>query len=233
MDSAKHWRAADHEYDSTLVDLVKRYPDADILELGGGRRPSLALSELPEGVRSYTVNDVSEAELALAPAGYKTACFDVAGDASAFAGRYDVVFSRFLAEHVADGYALHRNVWQVLKDGGVAFHLIPTLYASPFVINRLLPEATAYKLLTSLFPSRKSKLPKFPAYYSYCRGDTAKMREMFGAIGYRKVEIRNFYGHLYYKKLPGLREIEGFLSDLAARNDWSWYASYAYIEAYK
>ena len=165
MDAAKNWTASRDDYYPTLVELVARYPQADILELGGGRRPSFALTEMPPTVRSYTVNDVSESELSLTPAEYAKACFDVAGDASAFAGRYDVVFSRFLAEHVADGYALHRNVWQVLREGGVSFHLIPTLFASPFVVNTLLPEATARKLLTALFPSRKSIAPKFPAFY--------------------------------------------------------------------
>ena len=233
IDPAQTWRASREDYFPTLVALIDQHPNADILELGGGRRPSFSLNELPASIGSYTVNDVSEAELALAPADYGKACFDVAGDASAFAGRYDVVFSRFLAEHVSDGYAMHRNVWQVLKDGGVAFHLIPTLFASPYVVNRMLPEAAGRKILGTLFPYRKDKSPKFPAYYSYCQGDTSKMRAMFERIGYSKVEIRNFYGHYYYDKVPGLRELENAFSALAARNGWSWYSSYAYILAWK
>ena len=59
------------------------------------------------------------------------------------------------------------------------------------------------------------------------------MRTMFEKIGYRKVEIRNFYGHYYYDKVPVLRQLEELASGVAARNDWSWYASYAFITAYK
>jgi len=232
MAKDKTWLEAMQGYDDTLRSLVGRYPNADILELGGGRRPSFHLSEMPSNLKSYTVNDISEAELSLLPDGYEKACFDVAGDASAFEGRYDVVFSRFLGEHVKDGRAMHRNVHQVLKPGGVAFHLIPTLYALPFVINRLLPERIGQKVL-DIFSSRRDISPKFPAYYSQCYGDTPAMRRLFKRIGYERVEIRNFYGHFYYEEIPGLRDLEKWFSELAARYQWSAISSYAYIFAYK
>lgn len=232
MADRNSWLDAMHGYDDNLRSLVGRYPDADILELGGGRRPSFRLADMPANLRSYTVNDISEAELSLVPDGYDKACFDVAGDASAFEGRYDVVFSRFLAEHVKDGRAMHRNVYKVLKPGGVAFHLIPTLYALPFVINRLLPERIGQKVLDVLSPRREIS-PKFPAYYSQCYGDSRTMRRLFKDIGYERVEIRNFYGHFYYETIPGLRDIEAWFSKLAGRRQWSAVSSYAYIFAFK
>jgi SAM-dependent methyltransferase len=232
VSAGRNWLDALRGYEETLRSIVSQYPHADLLELGGGRWPAFRLSQFPDTLSSYTVNDVSEEELALLPEGYDKACFDVTGDASAFQGRYDVVFSRFLAEHVRDGRAMHRNVYQVLKPGGVAFHLIPTLYALPFVVNRLVPERLGQKLLSTFTPSRDIS-PKFPAYYSYCHGDTPAMRRMFNDIGYSHVEIRNFYGHVYYEKIPGLREIAHWFSNLAARRRWSWCSSYAYLVAYK
>lgn len=232
MAEGKTWLDAMHGYDDMLRSLVAQYPNADILELGGGRRPSFHLSEMPSNLKSYTVNDISESELALLPDGYDKACFDVSGDASAFEGRYDVVFSRFLAEHVRDGRAMHRNVHTVLKPGGVAFHLIPTLYALPFVINRLLPERIGQKLL-DIFSSRRDISPKFPAYYSQCYGDIPAMRRLFKNIGYERFEIRNFYGHFYYEEIPGLRDLEKWFSELAAEREWSVVSTYAYIFAYK
>lgn len=232
LPSRTSWLDAMHGYDDTLRSIISRYPKADVLELGGGRWPSFPLSELPNNLRSYTVNDVSEHELSLVPEGYDKACFDVSGDASAFEGRYDVVFSRFLAEHVRDGKAMHRNVHQVLKPGGVAFHLIPTLYALPFVINRLLPEQVGQKVL-DIFSPRREISPKFPAYYSQCHGDTPSMRRMFHEIGYDRVEIQNFYGHFYYERIPGLRNLEKWFAGLASKKQWSSVSSYAYIFAYK
>lgn len=233
IESSKLWSTALEDYPEALRAIVANYEGGDILELGGGRRPSFSLDDMPVRLNSYTVNDISAEELAVAPPEYRKACFDVSGDVSNFEGMYDVVFSRFLAEHVRDGYAMHRNVYSVLKNGGVAFHLIPTMWASPFVVNQLLPETLGRQILTTFFPIRKTVSPKFPAHYSMCRGNTHKMREMFREIGYANVEIKEFYGHYYYDKLPGLKQLDNFASALAARNGWSWYTSFAYIIARK
>ena len=232
IEPTKAWDTGMMGYGDELKRIVAAYPSADILELGAGRWPSFPLDEMPRSVQSYTVNDISEHELSLLPEGYKKACFDVSGDAGAFRDTYDVVFSRFLAEHVPDGEAMHRNVYQVLREGGVAFHLIPTLYALPFVINKLLPERLTFALLKRLSP-RRSISPKFPAYYSACYGNPERMKRMLGKIGYRHVEVRTFYGHFYYEKIPGLKQAHERFSALAARRNWSTLASYAYIRAQK
>lgn len=232
MQVEKSWETGMLGYGDALKAIVASYSDAGILELGAGRRPSFTLEEMPSTIRSYTVNDISADELALLPAGYDEACFDVSGDASNFRDQYDVVFSRFLAEHVADGEAMHRNVYQVLRDGGAAFHLIPTLYAVPFVINKLLPERLTSWVL-KVFAPRRAINPKFPAYYSMCYGDPAKMVRKLSEIGFSKVEVRNFYGHFYYEKIPVLRGVHRWFSALAARREWTALSTYAYIKAYK
>jgi SAM-dependent methyltransferase len=232
MEVEKSWETGMLGYGDVLKGIVGSYPEAGILELGAGRRPSFTLEEMPSSIRSYTVNDISAEELSLLPDGYDEACFDVSGDASNFRDKYDVVFSRFLAEHVADGEAMHRNVYQVLRDGGTAFHLIPTLYAVPFVINKFLPERLTSWVLAKFAP-RRAINPKFPAYYSYCYGNPDWMARKLTEIGYRKVEVRNFYGHFYYEKIPVLRGVHRWFSDLAARREWTSLSSYAYIKAYK
>jgi SAM-dependent methyltransferase len=219
-------------YGDELKDLVSRYPAARILELGAGRWPSFRLAEMPSSIESYTVNDISAEELARLPSGYQKACFDVCGDTTDFRDSYDVVFSRFLAEHVPDGVAMHRNVYKVLRPGGVAFHLIPTLYALPFVLNKLAPERLTAWLLKYLSPRRVIS-PKFPAHYSACYGSPRRMTAILREIGYERVEIRTFYGHFYYEKIPVLRSLHRRLSTLAAKRNWHLLGSYAYITAYK
>jgi SAM-dependent methyltransferase len=230
--TANDWEAAMHGYADELKALVASYPAARILELGAGRWPSFKIAEMPRTVKSYTVNDISPDELALLPAGYDKACFDVSGDASNFSDTYDVVFSRFLAEHVRDGVAMHRNVFRVLKGGGVAFHLIPTLYALPFVLNKLAPERLTTPLLKWLSP-RRAISPKFPAYYSACFGNPKTMTEMLSGVGYKRIEIRPFFGHFYYEKIPLLSAVHRRFSALAARRNWNHLSSYAYVVAYK
>jgi SAM-dependent methyltransferase len=232
METAKSWETGMLGYGDELKAIVAVHPEAALLELGAGRRPSFTFAEMPSTVRTYTVNDISADELALLPEGYDQACFDVSGDASNFSDHYDVVFSRFLAEHVADGEAMHRNVYQVLREGGVAFHLIPTLYAVPFVINKFLPERLTSWVLAKFAP-RRAINPKFPAYYSMCYGDPKKMIRKLAEIGYSKVEIRNFYGHFYYERIPVLRGVHRWFSALAARREWTRLSSYAYIKASK
>jgi SAM-dependent methyltransferase len=232
MSFEKNWETGMLGYGDALKAIVAAHPEAKILELGAGRRPSFTIAEMPSTVKTYTVNDISPDELALLPQDYDRACFDVSGDASNFSDRYDVVFSRFLAEHVADGEAMHRNVYQVLRDGGTAFHLIPTLYAVPFVINKYLPERLTSWVLAKFAP-RRAINPKFPAYYSMCYGNPDKMARKLAQIGYSKIEVRNFYGHFYYERIPVLRSVHRWFSALAARNDWTQLSSYAYIKADK
>ncbi|QIG79554.1 class I SAM-dependent methyltransferase [Stakelama tenebrarum] len=227
------YRAAFGEYAGTLRQLVSQYPDARVLELGGGRKPSFALNEMPDNIASYTVNDISADELAMAGEEYDKACFDVIGDVSGFEGQFDVIFSRTLIEHVRDGVMMHRNIHRLLKPGGVAFHMAPTLYSPPFVVNKLLPETLSEKILYALTPHRQQKKSKFPAYYSWCLGNRDKMTRMLTAAGFSKVNIRTFYGHGYFDKVPIARELDNAVSMLAAKRDWSPLGSYAHITTYR
>jgi SAM-dependent methyltransferase len=226
----RSWQTGMLGYGNTLKGLISTYSSAKILELGAGRRPSFALGEMPANVQSYTVNDIDPGELALLPPGYDMACFDVSGDASNFSDKYDVVFSQFLGEHVPDGQAMHRNVYDLLRPGGTAFHLIPTLYALPFVANKLMPETLTTKLVNMAVERTH---PKFPAHYSMCYGVRSRMENMFHEIGYKDVEIRNFYGHFYYDKIPVLKHAHNAFSRIAARRNWTALGTYAYLIARK
>ena len=230
---AKHYETAFKSYLPRLAELIANFDSPRILELGGGRRPSYRLDDLPSNVSSYTVNDIDPEELALVPSEYKTAAFDVTSDAHQFAGEFDVVFSRTLMEHVSDGEAMHRNVLSLLKPGGVAFHMCPTLYAPPFVLNLLLPERMSRAVLFAFRPWRRTEKPKFPAYYSWCYGDEKKMAKMLCGIGYSEAKISTFYGHGYFEPIPILREIDSAFSAMAARNDWTTFASFAHVTARK
>ncbi len=232
IEPTKAWDTSMLNYGNVLKSIVGSYEGADILELGAGRRPSFTLEEMPKSIGSYTVNDISEDELALLPPGYRKARFDVSGDASNFGDSYDVVFSRFLAEHVPDGAAMHRNVFSVLKQGGTAFHLIPTLYAIPFVVNKYMPEQLSSWVLKTFAP-RRSINPKVPAPYSACYSNPKIMTDMLKGIGYSKVDFQNFYGHFYYEKLPVIKGLHERFSALAASRDWHVFGTYAYIIARK
>ena len=216
-----------------VVILCEKNKEVRILEIGGGRSPLFKISDLPANVVSYTVNDIEQSELDLAPKGYELACFDACGDVSAYAGKFDIIFSKMLAEHVPDGQKFHTNNLSMLKEGGVALHFFPKLYALPFSVNYLLPETLSRRLLFLFFKDREFIVPKFPAKYSWCRGTVKTVGRRISNLGYAQVRVIPFYGHSYYKKIPVVRSIEKLFRKFARNIGLSICAPYVYVFATK
>lgn len=208
-----------HGYAEYIEDLITRSHSRRVLELGGGANPTLPLEFVERNGIEYTVLDISPGELAKAPDGYKKICCDIGSDHMDFGGiegGYDLIFSKMLAEHVRNGEQMHRNVFRLLADGGRAVHYFPTLYAPPFVLNRLIPETLADSLLQWLEPGREKEgnKGKFPAYYSWCRGPTKRQLERFQGLGYGVEEYIGFFGHnTYYRKIPVVRTMHRMFSE--------------------
>lgn len=217
-------------YKAEVVRLINSKPRPDMIEIGAGRNPLFSDTELPENVGSYTIGDISRKELDRAPGSWKKCCFDVCGDISSVPARFDLAFTQMLAEHVPDGHRFHSNVFSLLKPGGIAFHFMPTLYSPPFVINKLLPEFLSEGLLRAFFGNRTDDgIPKFPARYSMCYGNSPRLKRRFLSVGYADVDIRTFYGHNYFSKIPIVRELDSGLTRLAYKRSLTQFGSYAYV----
>ena len=91
---------------STRVrELIAEYGHHDICDIGGGR--TLWPKEVAELRSKLTLIDVSADELELAPEGHRTLCMDVTAPLDpANRERFDLIFSKFVAEHVPDGPAM-------------------------------------------------------------------------------------------------------------------------------
>ena len=197
-------------YDQRLREAIRSGGFKRIIEVGGGANPSFPREEVAALGLEYTLLDISAEELAKAPAGYHKLCLDIAAPNPGLEqGGYDFAFSRMLAEHVRDGEQLHRNVARLLRAGGQAMHFFPTMWAPPFVANRLLPERAADKLLSWLTPSRdRFRQAKFPAYYNWCRGPSRKQIRRFESLGYSVQAYDGYFGHVqYYQHVPLLRSL--------------------------
>jgi SAM-dependent methyltransferase len=177
-----------------------------------------------------TVNDIDARELSLAPAQFNRAQFDIAGDVDpSWEGRFDLIISRMVFEHVRDAPRAWANVRTLLAPDGVALAFHPTLYAPPFVMNWLLPESVTARVLRFFFPDRHDDdYPKFPARYEMCFSNPAKVAPTLARCGFSQVLIAPFWGHRYFRHFPGLRESEAALQRLAERRDWRLLSSYAY-----
>jgi len=204
-----------------------------LLEVGGGRGPLLTPSEAEQAGVALTVNDIDAGELALAPGAFQTAQFNVAGDFDPkLAGRFDLIVSREVFEHVRDAPRAWSNVCALLAPGGVGLAFHPTLYAPPFVINWLAPEALTAPILRFFFSDRnQGDYPKFPARYELCFGDPSRVEPTLRRCGFSSVLVAPFWGHRYFRHIPGLRELDAAIGDLAERRDWRLMTSYAYTIA--
>jgi SAM-dependent methyltransferase len=220
------------DFNAFVEAWLERTGSVQVADLGGGANPLLS----PEFVRrnglEYTVIDVAQAELDKGPREFRKLRADLAAREFAWDGeqpQFDLVFSRMLAEHVPSGERFHRNVRQLLAPGGVAVHCFPTLYALPFVLNRLASERLSDWLLRWLQPRDRFQYGKFRAYYSWCRGPSRRQLRRFAGVGYEVLEYRGYFGHPYFEAFPALDRLERrFAARLLARPR-AWLTSYAFV----
>jgi hypothetical protein len=134
-----------------------------------------------------------------------------------------------LAEHVPDAHRFHRNVYEILRPGGVAFHFFPTLYALPLLANRLIPERASVAALRVFSPRDPVKEGKFPAYYRWCRGPNTTLMRRFEELGYEVEEYDGFFGHDYYDRIPIVRSLHRWMTQFLVRYPVRWLTCVAYL----
>ena len=199
---------------ASIEKAILRHGGKRILEVGAGANPTFAKEFLDKHGLQYTALDISPSELDKAPDCYHKVVADICAEHLDIGQKFDFVFSRMLAEHVPNGEVFHRNVFHLLAPGGVAFHFFPTMWAPPFVLNRILPEQVAEAILHTIQPGRakEGKHAKFPAYYSWCRGPMTSQIERLEGLGYRIQSYEAFYGHRgYYAKFPPVQRVHDAL----------------------
>jgi hypothetical protein len=202
-----------------------------VCDVGGGSRPILS----PDGVHKrgldYVVFDESAGDLQKSQDRYAVFAGDVLDPAAIAAlaaehGPFDALFSRWTAEHVRRGGDFHAHLYSLLRPGGTAVHLFPTLYALPFAVNRALSENYARRLLMRTWPSRRVK---FPAYYSWCRGPTKRQLRRLEETGFVIERYVGFFGHGLYAPLPPLDRAHRLLTRALLRRPVPALTSFALV----
>lgn len=201
-----------------------------VLDIGGGANPALSSEFVLANKLEYTILDISEAELQKAPIYYRKLIQDIAAKELPALGEFDFVFTKMVAEHIKDGSQLHKNIHSILRNGGLAVHFFPTLYALPFVINKVMPGKLT-SLLLDIFARRDEyQYSKFPAYYSWCTGPTAASLRRLKKIGYEIVEYKGLYGHEgYYRRIPPILKLHRLISEYLLRHPNPHFTSYAFV----
>lgn len=186
--------------DRVLPALLK--PGLRCLDVGGGKEPAIPLPTKKDLGLHIVGLDISETELAQAPIG----SYDeiIVGDVATvrIPGKYDLVFSRAVLEHVLDTRAAIANLAGVLVRGGIMAHFMPCGNAPFAVLNRWLGNPRARRLLFGIFPETQ-KGSGFPAYYRDCTPTRlARICREYGLqidkiVPYYNSDYTSFFAPLY------------------------------------
>jgi SAM-dependent methyltransferase len=142
-------------------------PGARVLDVGPGRYPVVSAEERPDGLH-YVGLDVSRDELGRAPKGSydEIAIADATVRVPAFEGRFDLVLSRWVLEHVRPIDAALENFRSYLRPGGMMVAYLAGGRSFGSVANRLLGRRMATAVLSRF--TYRSPDSVFPAEYDRC-----------------------------------------------------------------
>lgn len=226
-DLADLWQS----YPDMLVQLARDNGVADVAELGAGAKPLVSDSDKWGFVNRRVAIDISPEELAKAGTEVETQVADLCQPILTGHNAYDLVFSTTLCEHLPDPRTFHENCFKLLRPGGLSVHFFPTLFAFPFVINKLIPERASHAVLNKIHRVRleHGKYGKFPAYYRWTTGPTPRAIKRFEGVGFEVVEFRGAFGHHYYYQIPPLHKLELAKSKFLLRHPAPGLTSYAIV----
>lgn len=203
------------------VHALLRAGSVRICDVGGGANPVIALDDVERLGLDYAILDASTDELAKSLPGYRALVGDI-NDRDAVArltaefGRFDLVISRWTAEHVPQGRGFHQHIHRLLRPGGSAVHLFPTLYSPVFLANRVLPHSLCALVVPYLDRSGRERggtHEVFPPYYSWCRGPTRRQLSRLASVGFAVRRYIGFFGHPYYARLKPINALHEKLSE--------------------
>lgn len=189
-------------------------PGIAILDLGSGRNPTIASDERPDGT-TYVGLDLSAVELVAAPAGAydEHAIADIATLQDQLVGRFDLIVSWQVLEHVRDLGAAMVCVRAYLKPGGTFVAMLSGSRSAFALINRVLPFHVAEPIVARVM-GRSSSNPVFPAYYDRCYA--AALDELLAS--WSRVRISSFFrGAGYFRFSRLLSRAYLAVEDRAAR----------------
>ena len=153
-----------HLFDCYALPLL--CPDSQVLDVGAGRAPTFPPGSRPRC--TYVGLDVTAAELEAAPPGSydEILVSDVTTRVPALAGRFDLVVSWQVLEHVKSLPSAIENLRTYLRPGGRLVTQFSGTFGLFSLLSRLVPARVTPLLLERMFDRPRSTT--FPAYYDKC-----------------------------------------------------------------
>ena len=209
--------------------LIINHKIKSVLEIGAGANPTIDPDFIGKHNLSYTISDIDDGELQKADKVYDKLVADLSSVEFNLSKKFDLVFSRMVGEHISNAETFHQNIFKILNKGGLSFHCFSTLYALPFLVNKISPDQLSDYLLAKIAPRDKHQHGKFKAHYDWCRGPSKKMIRRFEGIGFEVIEYFGYFGHNYYRKIPILNKVEKIKSGILKKFPFPYLTAYAHF----
>jgi SAM-dependent methyltransferase len=159
-------RRLEHEFDERVASAL--HPQMRILDVGSGRRPSLAPELRPAGCE-YIGLDVSRTELDTAePGSYDAGVVaDIAGPIQPeLVGGFDLVISFQVLEHVRPLDRALENMRAYLKPGGRLVVQMSGTFTPFSLAGKIVPHRMKVRMLERFLDRVPEEI--FPAHYDHC-----------------------------------------------------------------
>jgi SAM-dependent methyltransferase len=184
-------------YKYKAAELINRRPGQVVLDIGGGKEcPFLHYLDAPARQLIIAL-DLSEEELRRNRQLKHKIVADAAANRFPFRdASADLVVSRSVVEHVRNNAAFFANCARVLRPGGSMVHAFPGRYAPFALINQLLPNRLARRLVGYLHPEwLEEDNYGFLAFYDRC--SFSAVRDLLGCNGFENLR----FDFLYYQSI--------------------------------
>lgn len=184
-------------YKYKAAELINRRPGQVVLDIGGGKEcPFLPFLDAPRHHLIIAL-DVSAEELRRNRQLENKIVADAASHGFPFReGSADLVVSRSVVEHIRDNVMFFANCASVLRPGGTMVHAFPGRFAPFALINQLLPNQLARRLVGYLHPDwREEDNYGFPAFYDRCY--FSALQNLLDRNGFNNCR----YDFLYYQSV--------------------------------
>lgn len=169
---------------------VELRPGARVLDVGSGARPAIPREQLPEGC-IYVGLDISGEELGRAEAGAydEVLVGDICAKLASTEGRFDLVVSWQVLEHVPSMRAALRTQHAALVPGGRMVAMLSGAWAVHALAARVIP----YRLSTWLQKRLLGAAPedKFPTRFDGCTDRS--LRQLLAKGGWASWEVVPLY----------------------------------------